>query len=275
MKQNKAHLVTLFSVLILLSSGCGPAFLKKIIKDHPEIITESIKSNPVKYLEALTEAQRSFMKEKRKQQQKAELARQEEEYKNPKKPHTPDSRIYFGNKKAPITIVEYSDFQCGYCARAVGTVKQVLNSYPNKVRILYKHFPVTGSPNSVPAAKYYEAIGRQDVQKARKFHDMIFAKQGEVRSGGEKTLKTLAQQLKVDSVQLEKDLRQVGDIIEADRKEAIKFGFSGTPGFLVGGITVPGALPFSHFKNIIDRHLKGPAPVDTGQKKPAKKGEKK
>ena len=168
--------------------------------------------------------------------------------------------------------MEYSDFQCGYCARAVGIVKQVLENYPDKVRILYKHYPVTGSPNSVPAAKYYEAIGRQDTQKARKFHDMVFAKQGEVRSGGEKTLKQLAQQLKVDSVQLEKDLKQVGNIVEADRKEAMKFGFSGTPGFLVGGITVPGALPYSHFKNIIDRHLKGPVPAE--QKKPVKKGQK-
>ena len=274
MKQNKTHLVTLFSVLILLSSGCGPAFLKKIIKDHPEIITESIKSNPVIYLEALTEAQRAFMQEKRKQQAKDELTRQEGEYKNPKKPDMPDTRVYFGDKKAPITIVEYSDFQCGYCARSVGTVKQVLNTYSGKVRVLYKHFPVTGSPNSVPAAKYYEAIGRQDVKKARKFHDMIFAKQGEVRSGGEKTLKKIAEQLKVDSIQLEKDLKQVGDIIESDRKEAIKFGFSGTPGFLVGGITVPGALPYSKFKTIIDRHLKGPEPA-AEQKKPANKDEKK
>ena len=70
MKQNKARLITLFSVLILLSSGCGPAFLKKIIKDHPEIITESIKSNPIKYLEALTEAQRAFMPRKKENSKK-------------------------------------------------------------------------------------------------------------------------------------------------------------------------------------------------------------
>ncbi len=251
----------MFSLLCLSCVGCGPAFLKKIISDHPEIITESIKKNPAKYMEALTEAQRSFMLKKREEKQKEDLAKRESEYKNPKKPDTPSSRVYFGNKKAPITIVEYSDFQCGYCARAVGIVKKILKNYPDQVRVLYKHFPVTGSPQSVPSAKYYEAIGRQDTKKAQEFHDQVFAKQREVRSGGEKFLKGLVKQLKVDSVQLEKDLKQVADIVDNDRKEAVKFGFSGTPGFLVGGITVPGAVPYSHFKTIIDRHLKDSNPA--------------
>lgn len=257
MKRNKLSLVTILALITLLNTGCGVVFFKKMVKDHPEIVTESIKNNPEVYMQALMEAQRAFSKKQREAQAKNELVRQEEEFKNPKNPDTPDSRVYFGNKNAPITIVEYSDFQCGYCARAVSTVKEVLKNYPKKVRILYKHFPVTGSPNSEPAAKYYEAIGRQDTDKAKEFHDLVFKKQGEVRSGGEKVLTQLAKQLKVNMAQLEKDLKQVGDILDSDRKEAIKFGFSGTPGFLVGGITVPGAMPYSHFKGIIERHLKG------------------
>lgn len=250
MKQANFYLLCIILTMPFLTS-CGPAFLKKLLKDNPEIITESIRANPEKYMEALAEAQRQLMVERRKKQQEKELATREEECKNPKKPELKDSRVYFGNKNAPITIVEYSDFQCGYCAKAMGTVKQVLKAYPDKVRVLYKHKPILG-PNSLKAAEYYEAIGMQDSKKAQEFHDMIFNKKGNLRDGGEKFLKELAKKLKVDMSKLEKDLNLVGDTISADQSEADKFGFSGTPGFLVGGVSVPGALPFSEFKKILE-----------------------
>ena len=234
-------------------TACGPAFLKKMLKDHPEIITESIKTNPEVYMEALADAQRQYMVNRRKKQQEAELISREEECKNPKKPEMKDSRVYFGNKKAPITIVEYSDFQCGYCEKAVKIVKQVLKEYPDKVRVLYKHKPLF--PGSSKAAEYYEAIGMQDSKKARDFHDMVFERKSEIKNG-DKFFKELAKKLKVNMVKLEKDLSLTGAIVEADQKEAEKFGFSGTPGFLVGGVSVPGALPFSEFKKILENcHL--------------------
>lgn len=240
----------MFSVLFL--TGCGPAFLKKMIKDNPEIVTESIKSNPGVYMEALAEAQRQYMLERRKKQQEQEQVSREEEFKNPKKPEMKDSRVYFGNKDAPITIVEYSDFQCGYCAKAVKTIERVLKNYPDKVRILYKHKPLF--PGSAKAAEYYEAIGMQDSKKARDFHDMVFERKGEIKNG-EKFLKELAKKLKVNMGKLEKDLNLVANIVQSDAKEAEKFGFTGTPGFLVGGVSLPGAMPYSEFKKIVDRHL--------------------
>ena len=274
MKKTNFYLLCIILTVPFLTS-CGPAFLKKLLKDHPEIITESIKANPEEYMEALSEAQRQFMVERRKKQQEKELVARKEECENPKKPETKDSRVYFGNKNAPITIVEYSDFMCGYCGRAVKTVKQVLNAYPDKVRVLYKHKPILG-PNSVKSAEYYEAIGMQDSKKAREFHDLIFEKKGQVRSGGEKFLKELAKKLKVDMSKLEKDLNLVGDIISADQSEADKFGFSGTPGFLVGGVSVPGALPFSEFKKILeDCHFPKLKGSKNKQKKEADSAEKK
>ena len=248
----KIHILLLISPIFL--TGCGPAFLKKLLKDHPEIVTESIKNNPEIYMEALAEAQRRYMVEKRKKQQEQEMASQEEEFKNPKKPEMKESRVYFGNKKAPITIVEYSDFQCGYCARAVTTVKKVLKEYPKQVRVLYKHKPIF--PGSATAAEYYEAVGMQSAKKAQEFHDILFQRKGEIKNG-EKFLKEVAKGLKVDLNKLSKDLSVVKDIVSADAREADKFGFSGTPGFLVGGVSVPGAVPFSTFKSLIDRHLSG------------------
>ncbi len=266
MKKLNFHLLFIVITVPFLAS-CGPAFLKKMLKDHPEIITDSIKSNPEVYMEALAEAQRQYMVNRRKKQQEKELATREEECNNPKKPKMADSRVYFGKKDAPITIVEYSDFQCGYCAKSVPTIKKVLKEYPDYVRVLYKHKPLF--PGSDRAAEYYEAIGMQDSEKARDFHDMVFERKSEIRNG-DKFFKELAKKLKVDMNKLDKDLSLVGDIVEEDKKEAEKFGFSGTPGFLVGGVSVPGALPFSEFKKIIeDCHI----PKLKGAGKGAKKAE--
>ena len=212
-------------------------------------------------MEALAEAQRQYVLEKRKKQREKQQADMEEEFKNPKKPEMKDSRVYFGKKSAPITIVEYSDFQCGYCAKVSPTLKRVLKTYPDDVRVLYKHKPLF--PGSSRAAEYYEAVGMQDSKKAREFHDKLFERKSEI-SKGDKFLKELAKSLKVDMDQLEKDLSLTPAIVQADAREADKFGFSGTPGFLVGGVTVPGALPFAKFKEIIDRHL-----AKSGPKKPA------
>ena len=204
-------------------------------------------------MEALAEAQRQYMVEKRKEQQKKEMAAREQECDNPKKPEMKDSRVYFGNKNAPITVVEYSDFQCGYCARSIGTMKQLLAAYPDKVRILYKHKAMF--PGSDKAAAYYEAIGMQDPKKAWKFHDMVFEKRGEIKSG-EKFLKKLAEDMDIDMDKLKEDMGSAEAIVKADGEEATKFQFDGTPGFLVGGVSVPGAQPFSEFKKIIeDCHL--------------------
>ena len=260
MKKISIYLVTLFTVPFLVS--CGPAFFKKIINENPEIITESIKNNPGKYMEALSEAQRKYVLERRQQEEQKALAEREKEFENPKVPEISKSRVLFGEKDAPITIVEYSDFQCGYCARASKTLKKILEDYPKQVRILYKHLPLPSHPLALPAAKYYEAIGRQDGDKAKQFHDKIFENQGQLRSGGEKYLKQLARELQINMTDLQRDLKQAEEVVKSDEAEARKFGFNGTPGFLVGGVSVSGARSYGHFKEIIDRHI-----ADIAQKK--------
>ena len=126
---------------------------------------------------------------------------------------------------------------------------------------MYKHLPLPSHPLALPAAKYYEAIGFQNAKKAQQFHDKVFENQGQLRSGGEKYLKQIAQELQVKISSLEKDMKKAEEVVKEDEAEAKKFGFSGTPGFLVGGITVSGARSYDHFKQIIDRHI-----ADLGQK---------
>ncbi len=77
-----------------------------------------------------------------------------------------------GNPNAPITLVEYSDFQCPYCARSAPDVKAVLEKYPDKVRIVYKHFPLSFHKAAKPAA--VASLAAQEQGKFWEFHDVIF-----------------------------------------------------------------------------------------------------
>src|SRR5690606_30903627 len=98
----------------------------------------------------------------------------------------------------------------------------------------------------------YEAVRLQSEEKAIKFHDEIFENQSKLRQG-ESFLKTLAKKVGADMTKLAKDVNsdKVKDRIKADEAEAAKFGFQGTPGFLVNGIPVRGAYPVDHFNMII------------------------
>jgi protein-disulfide isomerase len=110
---------------------------------------------------------------------------------------------------------------------------------------------------AMPAAKYFEAIARQDPAKAYKFHDLVFENQAELNAKKEAFLKESAKKAGADMKKLEKDLADSSlmDRINKDTAEAQKFGISGTPGFIINGVSLKGAYPFPEFKNIIDKHL--------------------
>ena len=269
--KKKIILIFLTGSILPFLTGCGPVFLKKLIKDNPDIVTDSIEANPEKFMEALSKAQEKYRQTLMEKRAKEMAEQREKEFDSPKKPVLGENRVYFGKKEAPITIVKYSDFQCGFCSRAADTMKQVLREYPDDVRVLYKHLPLANHPQAGPAARYYEAIGIQDPKKAYEFHDLLFKKQQDIGQG-EKYFKQLAKKLKVDMSQLEKDLKKAADVVSADEAEAQKFGINGTPGFLVGGVGISGAQPFASFKELIDKH------IERGKKKMDKdieRGEKK
>ena len=241
-------------VFILLSTvGCSKQYIKKILEDNPDILVSVIKKHPKKMLDALSEASMKYRQEQAAQAQKNQKSKREEEFKNPKKPFLGTNRVYFGDKNAPLTVVEYSDFRCGFCKRAhEGAVSQILKEYPGKVRVLYKHFPVL-SPQSRLAAQYYEAVAIVNPSKAKMFHDKIFDNQRQLNS--EDVLKKLVKEVGLSVNKVKSQLEKAEAIVQQDESEARKYGVSGTPSFLVGGITLSGAQPFSEFKVIIDRLL--------------------
>jgi len=110
---------------------------------------------------------------------------------------------------------------------------------------------------AVPAAKYFEAIARQGHEKAEKFHDKVFENQKDLAESGEEFLKKVAKELGANMTTLAKDLKDASlmDRINKDKAEAEKFEISGTPGFIINGVSLRGAYPFEDFKQIIDRHL--------------------
>lgn len=255
----KKSLVLVTAIAALISLGCSPSAsqLKKTMEENPDILHAAIEKDPKGFLEVVNKAARQAQEQAREDQAKAEEDRMEEEFSNPKTPEVSEDRAIFGPKSASVTIVEYSDFQCPYCSRGYETIKEVMEAYGDKVRVIYKHLPLDFHDQAMPAAKYYEAIALQDTSKAKKFHDMIFENQQKLGSGKEKFLEETAKKVGANMSKLKKDLdsKEVSSRIESDMAEAKKFGFSGTPGFLVNGVSVRGAYPFPEFKKIIDRHL--------------------
>lgn len=249
--------LSFFIVLAFLGlAACSPSAsqLKKTLEENPEIVFNAIEKNPKAFFESVKKAEEGFREEMEKGRAEAEEKALEEDFKNPKQPVVDASRAIFGNKNAPITIVEYSDFQCPFCARAHNTMEELFKKYPDKIRLVYKHLPF--KPQAEPAARYFEAIAMQDGAKAKKFHDTLYENQRNIMEGTS-YLDKVAKQVGADLAKVKKSLNseEISKRLAADLEEARKFNFEGTPGFLVNGVSVRGAFPLEHFAMIIDRHL--------------------
>lgn len=245
-------LIVLAVVVIMAAACTSKDDLKKMLKENPDIITEAIEANPTKFIDALNNAVKSAQENEGKRREEEEKKALEASFENPLKPEIRSDESFRGNKDAQITLVEYSDFECPFCSRGYGTVRELLEKYKGNIRFVYKHLPLSFHPQAMPASQYYEAIRMQDEEKAWKFHDKIYENQRKLQNG-ESFLKSLAKELGVDMKRLAKDIKseKVQERIDADMAEAAKFGFQGTPGFLLNGIPVKGAYPTSHFEGLI------------------------
>lgn len=250
--------LVLFSLAALMATACtSKEDIKKMLKENPEIITEAIEANPVKFIDALNNAVKIAQEGEGKRREEEEKKALEESFNNPLQAELRSDESFRGNKDAPITLIEYSDFECPFCARGYNTVMELMKKYDGKIRFVYKHLPLSFHPHAMPASQYYEAIRLQDPKKAWEFHDRIYKDQRKLQNG-EGFLKSIAKDLKVDMARLEKDIKSeaVQKRIDADMAEAAKFGFQGTPGFLLNGVPVKGAYPASHFEGLVDELVK-------------------
>jgi protein-disulfide isomerase len=158
-----------------------------------------------------------------------------------------DGRSFKGVKNAKITIVEYSSFSCGYCNRVRGTIDQILNNYPDDVKIVFKHFNRGGTDSMTAQAT--ECAG--DQEKFWEMHDAIFDK------GSSGDIKAYAKDIGLNTDSFVKclDSGKYSSRVNEDTSEGRSLGVSGTPSFIINGQLVSGAQPFENFKKVIEAEL--------------------
>jgi len=171
-----------------------------------------------------------------------------------------------GAKDAPVTIVEFADFQCPYCAREWPKLNQLLQDYPDKVRVVVKHFPLSFHKKAKPAHAAAEFAKRTGGAEAFwKMHDMILK---DSRNLEVSTLRGYAESLGLDLTKFDElmaDSKKIDEFLKPDMDEARKCKVRGTPTVLVNGLKMA-ARGMNDYKQRIDEILKTTAKADTAKK---------
>lgn len=156
-----------------------------------------------------------------------------------------------GAENATVTMIEYSDFECPYCSKHQETLTQILDEYPNDVRLVYKHFPLSFHANAQKAGEASECAGDQD--KFWEMHDLIYA----AEALSIDTFKQFAKDLGLDTSKFNTCLDDGthASTVQSDMVEGQAAGVEGTPATFVNGTLISGAIPYDSFKAVIDAEL--------------------
>ena len=158
-----------------------------------------------------------------------------------------------GPKDAPVTIVEFSDFQCPFCRNVVATVKEIMRQYEGRVKWVYRDFPIASlHPQAPKAAEAARCAGEQG--KFWEYHDLLFDSQAQATMVD---FRRFADQLKLDpkSFGLCLDNGRHHAAVEADVQDGARLGITGTPTFFINGRVLVGAQPLENFRRIIEAEL--------------------
>jgi len=167
-----------------------------------------------------------------------------------------------GNPDAPVTVIEFSDFQCPYCSRAANTIEELLEKRGDEVKFVYMQYPLPNHPWARPASIAALCAAQQDDEAFWMLHDGYFANQRSLNTGNviEQSQSYLADSnLDMDSWLACTDGTDVkanaGAVaaLNASMELAQEMGVSGTPGFFVNGEFMNGAKPLADFEAAIDR----------------------
>ena len=206
----------------------------QIIRRHPEVLLESVQAYQQQQQVTQRKAQQDFLQQIQS---------------NPRgiMGQSPTQ----GAKAGKLVLVEFSDFQCPYCAQSIAGVKAFLAKHPD-VTLVYKHFPLTRiHAEALPAAKAAWAAGQQG--KFWEFHDVLFTQQ---KSLGDALYRQTAQTLGLDMVRFEHDRTSpaVTQAIAQDAQMAEKLGINGTPFFVFNGKVFSGVIQLADLEAML---LKG------------------
>jgi predicted DsbA family dithiol-disulfide isomerase/PHD/YefM family antitoxin component YafN of YafNO toxin-antitoxin module len=156
-----------------------------------------------------------------------------------------------GATKPLVTIVEFSDFECPFCIEVQAALKQVMQTHEKDVRLVFKHMPLEGHRNSLPAARAAYCAAEQD--RFWEFHDALFAS----RNLSPEVFEQIAAQLGLGMPKFQACVssEQSRNAVVKDVETARVFRVDSTPSFVINGQLVKGALTFADFQKIIEREL--------------------
>jgi len=237
--------LTLISIIFLpvpgIASGHDGQFSGDKQKEIEGIIREFILKNPKVILQSIQdmEAREKHVKTQRIQQALAD--------RNADLINDPGSHVG-GNPDGDVTLVEFFDYQCGYCKRVHPTVRKLLKEDGN-IRFVYKEFPILG-PASVYAAR--AAIASRTQGKYLEFHNALMELKGPLSE--ERVLKT-AKIVGLDAVKLAKDINlqetDADGVIRLNYRLAEELDINGTPAFIVGNKVIRGAVDLAALKKAV------------------------
>jgi protein-disulfide isomerase len=159
-----------------------------------------------------------------------------------------------GPDNAPVTMVEFSDYQCPYCRRAQGTVEELVARYKDKLRLVHRDFPLDGHPGAVPAARAARCAGEQG--KFWEYHRALLTAPGDF---SDKDFKGRAEALGLERARFDTCLAsdRHDAAIKASVEDGARIGVTGTPAFFINGRMIFGARRVEDFAEIIEAELRG------------------
>lgn len=147
-----------------------------------------------------------------------------------------------GPATAPVTLVEFSDYECPHCGRAAPVLRDLEREFHDRLRVIHMHFPLSGHIHAMPASRAAVAAGRQN--KFWEYHDMLFEHQSAMEQAD---LERYATQLQLDINRFRTDMQapETEASIVANRREGERLQIDGTPSIYINGRRYPPALPIA------------------------------
>jgi protein-disulfide isomerase len=202
----------------------------QIIREHPEAIIESVQAYQQLQQQKVNQAQQAFLQDLKTNPQTV----------IGESPTT-------GSTQSNTVLIEFSDFQCPYCAEAHKTLKQLLAKYPNKVKLVYKNLPLVSiHTEALPAATAAWAAYQQG--KFWEYHDALFTNQKQL---GQALYLDIAKKLKLDLGKFKRDRTLATPAITKDIQLADKLAVSGTPFFVINSPTFSGVVRLADIESIL------------------------
>jgi protein-disulfide isomerase len=158
----------------------------------------------------------------------------------------PPEGTVLGNPKGDVTLVEFFDYNCGYCKQVFPTLMETVKE-DGKVKLVVKEFPILGNPSVVASRA---ALASRKQNKYTEFHTAMLNHRGTLN---EETIMKIAADVKLDVKKLQADMKapEINEVLTKNHQLAEQLGIQGTPAIIVGDTLVPGALQKDHLKELI------------------------